>query len=365
MSQEVSHSMELQQAEERFRLVVESSPAAVVIVDHAGRIVLVNQQTERWFGFEREELLGKFVEILVPQRFLDRHVDDRNRFLKSPQARPMGAGHELFGIRRDGSEIPIDISLHPMETDTGPLVMAYIVDLRDRKQAELETQKRHSMQRLALLGQLAGGVAHEIRNPLGVIKNAAYYLQMIKETLDEDARESVAEILEEVERANRIVCELLDFARDAPQKPVGFELVPLLQKYVSTRCAIGTESVELRYSNASLKVMADEGQVLRILQNLILNSAQASQNQGTIRVFVREVGKQVEIDVVDQGEGVPQELRARIFEPLYTSKTKGIGLGLAVSKRYAERNGGSLELVGHTGSSTIFRLSLPKSLGPE
>lgn len=349
----------LQQAAERFRLVVESSPAAMVIVDRQGEIVMVNRQTENWFGYERDELIGNSVECLVPQRFHHRHVSDRDGFLTEPQARPMGAGHELFARRKDGSELPVDISLHPMQTRQGMLVMAYIVDLTDRKQAEQEVRKRHAFERLALLGQLAGGVAHEIRNPLGVIRNAAYYLDMVKETLDDDARESVKEILEEVDRANHIVSELLDYARESPQQKTTFDVVEFVKQLVRERRPVDEELVTIDTSVETFIVSANQGQVGRILENLILNGVQASADPATIRVKVSQTDDEVLIDVQDSGVGIIESERLQIFEPLFTNKTKGIGLGLAISKRYAERNGGTLALVNHEGPGALFRLTLP------
>lgn len=350
---------DLQQAAERFRLVVESSPAAMVIVDGQGVIAMVNRQTENWFGYERDELIGQCVECLVPHRFHQRHVTDCQGFLDAPSARPMGAGHELSGRRKDGTELPVDISLHPMQTKQGMLVMAYIVDLTDRKQAEFEVRKRHSLERLALLGQLAGGVAHEIRNPLGVIRNAAYYLNMVKEALDEEARESVEEILEEVDRANHIVSDLLDYARDSPQRTATFDIVKFVRDLIQERRPVNDELVKLESAVESFNVTADSDQIRRVLENLILNGAQAAEGPATIYISLTAKDQHISIDVRDEGEGIIERDRLRIFEPLFTTKTKGIGLGLAISKRYAERNGGTLDLVDDEGPGASFRLTLP------
>ncbi len=320
---------------------------------------MVNRQTENWFRYDREELITQAVECLIPSRFHDRHVNDRDKFLKAPQARPMGAGHELFGRRKDGTEFPVDISLHPMQTSEGMLVMAYIVDLTDRKRAESEIRKRHTLERLALLGQLAGSVAHEIRNPLGVIRNAAYYLNMVKESLDGEAQESVEEILEEVDRANRIVSDLLDYTRDPPQQTATFDVVNFVHELVQERRPIDDELVLVQSQIESFDVTADADQITRILENLIVNGVQASVDPITIQIVISSSGSQVMIDVQDEGEGVDESQRLRIFEPLFTTKTKGIGLGLVISKRYAEQNRGTLELVDHTGVGAVFRLTLP------
>ncbi|MEZ6057598.1 MAG: PAS domain S-box protein [Planctomycetaceae bacterium] len=351
---------DLREAEQHWRLVVESSPAAMVITDQTGRIVLVNRQTECWFGFDRSELIGQEVEVLVPLRLHEAHKRDRNRFLLSPHARPMGAGNELTARRKDGSEFPVDISLHPFDTTAGPLVMAYVVDLTDRKQVELEAQRRHNLERLALLGQLAAGVSHEIRNPLGVIRNAAYYLQMIQESLDEEARASIAEIQQEVERANHIVGDLLDYARESPQRMCRFPVGDRVRQCIVNTPIHPGISIEFSATSEATEVMADPEQLDRIIQNLIRNAVQATEGglghgeKGVVQVAVQEDGEVVSVDVIDQGTGISPADRHRIFDPLFTTKAKGIGLGLAVSRRYAERNGGTLEVVDHEGAVEQF-----------
>lgn len=336
----------------------------MVIVNQAGQIELVNRQTEVWFGYDRQELLGREIEMLIPQRYHAHHVGDRDRFLAAPAARPMGVGHDLFARRKDGSEFPVDISLHPIETEDGVVVMAHIVDVTDRKRAALETQRRHAMERLALLGELAAGVAHEIRNPLGVIRNAAYYLQMIQDTLDHDARESIVEIQQEVDKANHIVGDLLDYARAAPRQMAEFDLAPLVRELVSRHEWLAARgAVRLSGEAAPVYVRGDAGEVERILTNLIRNGMQASAADGTITITLRPDAAVAIVDVSDEGSGVSEENRVRVFDPLFTTKAKGIGLGLAVSRRYAERNGGALELVESTGPGATFRLTLPLSEG--
>ncbi|MCA9074844.1 MAG: PAS domain S-box protein [Planctomycetaceae bacterium] len=348
-----------QQAEERFRLVVESSPAAIVIVDQFGKIVLVNRQTEHWFGYDRSELIGQEIEVLIPLRFHDQHRKDRDAYLAAPQTRPMGVDHDLQARRKDETEFPVDISLHPMLTESGVLVMSHIVDLTDRKRAELETKRRHAMERLALLGQLAGGVAHEIRNPLGVIRNATYYLELIGDSLDADAQASIAEIKREVDRANHIVGDLLDYARDPQQTVTTFDLVAKTQEAVDQLRYTTKATIEFFPTEESLFVLADPDQCGQILVNLLRNGIQATQDDSPVNISVKRNDAMALVDVTDRGPGIAEEDRSRIFEPLYTTKATGIGLGLTVSKRYAEANGGHLDLLANSNGGSTFRLTLP------
>ena len=141
-----------ERAEERFQLVVESAPDAILLVDRHGKIVMVNSQAEKYFGYERANLLGTGVDRLVPERFRNQHPAYRNDFLADPHARPMGAGRDLFGVRRDGSEFPIEIGLTPVETQAGLMVMVTVVDITERKKAERQLEKQN--QRLRVLREI-------------------------------------------------------------------------------------------------------------------------------------------------------------------------------------------------------------------
>src|SRR5690348_12887119 len=180
-----------QRAEARFRVAVDSSPNGMVMVDGQGRIVLVNREVERLFGYSREELLGQSIDFLVPHRFRGNHPVFRDAFYRDPRVRSMGAGRELFGLRQDGTEVPVEIGLHPIETEEGTFVLSSIVDISARKQADgerraLEEQLRQA-QKLEAVGTLAGGVAHDFNNILGAIIG---YAELAREALAEPEQAS-------------------------------------------------------------------------------------------------------------------------------------------------------------------------------
>ena len=239
------------------------------------------------------------------------------------------------------------------------MVLANVLDATDRHRAEQEREKRLSMERLALLGQLAGGVAHEIRTPLCVIRNDAYYLKLMEDRLGEEGVQCVDEINQAVGKAERIVSELLDFTRDAACQPVVKVIGELVDAAIRS---VGIpDSITIREDHAEqFSVMADPDQIERILINLIRNAMESINESGTIEIKLVQAEDFVAIEVIDEGPGIDEDHFERVFEPLFSTKPKGIGLGLAVSRRYAERNGGTLMATNLEGrSGACFRLTVP------
>src|SRR5438552_1428831 len=187
---------ELKVGEERFRRVVEAAPSAMIMVNHEGQITLANLQAEKTFGYSREELLGRPIEMLVPERLRPGYRDFRHGYLSNPQARPMGAEQELFGQRKDGSEVPVEIGLSRIHTSNGPLVLASIVDITERKLAELEAARQHHdlahLARVSTVEELSSSLAHELTHPLTAILSNAQAAQRFLAHDDVD----LAEVLE-------------------------------------------------------------------------------------------------------------------------------------------------------------------------
>lgn len=351
-----------------FRLIVDASPAGLIISDPAGKIVLANAAAGRIFGYPVDELIGQAVEVLVPEAHRDAHRQDRRRYSADPTPRTMARGRDLFGVRKDGRRVPVDISLHPISTDLGQLVLAHVVDASDRQRAEQEREARGRMERLALLGQLAGGVAHEIRTPLCVISNDVFFLRQFSDRLGPEIQECVDEIGQAVEKANRIVTELLDYTRDSPLRVLETPFPDVLAAAIRDVNPDDRIRVDDSRVDPQIMLQGDPDLIQRILANLIRNAAQAMTAAGTIEVEThrqqtRGGGDLLVVEIADRGEGIPAEDRERIFEPLFTTRPSGIGLGLAVSKRYAQKHGGTLRAFDRPGGGATFRLELPQPPG--
>lgn len=347
--------------ENLFRAIVEASPAGMLIADEEGRIVLANRAAEAQFGYSIEELLGANVEQLIPETHRRAHQAHRARFMSQPEHRPMAAGRNLFGRRKDGSEFSIDISLHPIRVDDQQMVLANVLDATDRRRAEQEREQRQSMQRVALLGQLAGAVAHEIRTPLCVIRNDAYFLEKMADQLGHQGAECIEEINDAVTKAEHIVNELLDYTRDPQGDPDDVMLTTLIDAAVRGVSVPGSVDLQRSADEKDVSVHVDREQIERVLINLIRNAMQAIDQSGSITITTVVETDFVAVEVIDSGSGIKAEYVGRVFEPLFTTKPKGIGLGLAVSQRYAQRSGGTLTVRNTDDRGACFRLTLPLS----
>lgn len=251
----------------------------------------------------------------------------------------------------------------------GALVMAIAIEHvrlyeRVRRQAaELEAAQEALVrqERLAGLGRLAGSVAHELRNPLAVIKNAVYLLRMAAPAADESGRKHLATLEREVATTNRIVTQLLDYARKPSPERVPVRVNDLVREHLGRTDDVGGRAeLVLRLADDLPPIAADPGHLAQILDNLVRNAAQAMPEGGRLTIeTARHADGRVTLAVSDTGTGITPEDQARIFEPLFTAKAKGIGLGLAVVKQLAEAGGGTIEVDSVPGQGSRFTLRFP------
>lgn len=350
---------ERKHAEEQFRLVVESSPNGLLMVDEEGIIRMVNQQVDQLFGYERAELIGQPVEILVPPQTRANHAGDRVEFFAHSESRAMGRGRDLYGVRKDGREFPLEIGLSPIPTPNGMRVLASIVDISERKRIQEHLQKA---ERLAELGTLASGMAHEIGTPMNVIQGRAEYL--FQRTTDEGSKKGLATIITQVERITKVMNQLLAFARrrTAERKAVDLgeiveDSLEMFQERIAHSCITVDKSIEANVPS----VLADRDQLIQVLINLIVNSLHAMPDGGRLRLSLAREGRHVCLGVSDTGHGMPEEIRSKVFEPFFTTKDfgKGTGLGLTVVKGIVEEHGGTIAVESVVDKGTTFWIRLP------
>jgi PAS domain S-box-containing protein len=359
---------EITQAEERFRQVVESAPNAVVVVNADGKIVLVNAQCEKFFGHRREDLVGQPVDLLVPERFPTEHPSAGLSVFPAPSAAAMQAGRELCGRRRDGSEFPVEVRVTPMQSRESSLLLCVIVDITERKQAEEARMELTHASRLALMGEFTASIAHEINQPLGAILSNADAAEILLGT-SPAARDQVQEILGDISkdalRASEVIKRLRALLR---KRETQIEPVDLNEVTADVVALVRTESrrrgVTVNFLPAAglPLVRADKVHVQQVFLNLALNAMDAmagvsGERKLTMRTGVHKDGS-AEVAVSDTGPGILPERLPRLFDPFFSTKKEGMGLGLSIARSLVQAHGGKIWAENNADGGATFRFTL-------
>lgn len=376
LSRQRENAEALRLAEAKFRGLLESAPDPMVAVDLDGKIVLVNAQAERSFGYRREELLGQSMDMLVPERLRDKCKEVRTAFFRSLEARAQGGSLEIFGIRKDGSEFPVEVKLSLLDTAEGPLGSAAIRDLTERR--KLESQFRQA-QKIESIGTLAGGIAHDFNNLLTVILS---YSSSLAEDLTRNSKNQRAaeEIHKAAERGAALTRQMLAFSRRQVFQLRVVNLNDVIRDLLKMLRRIIGEHIEIKTNLAEdlRPLKADPGQLEQVLMNLAVNARDAMVHGGRLTLetqnvvlddeFVRQhvgasAGPQVLLTVSDTGTGMDSATQSRIFEPFFTTKDPGLGTGLGLAMVYGvvKQSGGSIWVSSEVGKGASFKIYLPQA----
>jgi len=372
---------EISRAHERFRRVVESAPNAIVLVNAEGRITLINKQTETLFGYTPDQLIGERVEVLVPQRFRAKHPQYRATFFSNPSTRSMGAGRDLHGLRQDGSEFPVEISLNPIDTDEGILVLSTIIDITERKRVEGEIRKLNEELEQRVLDRTAQleaankeleafsySVSHDLRAPLRAIDGfSRVLLDDHSAKLDQDGRDSLDRVRRAAQRMGALIDDLLKLARVTRTEPVSEELdLSALAQEVFESLRSQDSARNVNFAAASGLNVRGDARLLRVaLENLLGNALKftGGRAEATIELGVRANGATPIYFVRDNGAGFDMAYANKLFgafQRLHTAQEfPGTGIGLATVQRIVRKHGGRIwaEGVVNQGASFYFTLT--------
>ncbi len=370
-----------QESEEKYRTILEDIEEGYFEVNIAGNFTFFNDPMCEINGYSRDEMMGMNNRQYMDKKNAKKLYQAFNRVYTT------GKPSKEFGweiTRKDGAKRFIEASVSLKRNSEGePIGFRGIIrDITERKRAEEELRKHREhleelveertkelqdaqerlvrSEKLAVIGQLAGGVSHELRNPLGAIKNASYFLNMAIEQPEQEVKETLEILEKEVATSERIISSLLEFARPKPATLQNVHINEVIEESLCRVTVPENVKVVMHLDETLPIILADPGQLGRVFINIILNAIQAMPEGGQLVIKSEVPGpKWVDVSFTDTGVGILEKNMRKLFEPLFTTKAKGIGLGLAICRTMVEEHGGTIELHSIEGKGSIFTISLP------
>jgi len=344
---------EFLESEKRYSVLVEEARDGVVILQDA-KLVFTNKRLAEIIGYSRYELIGMPFEKLVGEKYLQQA---KERYTRRMRGEKVPATYEVELVTKTGECIPVEVSATRINYQGRPSDLVIVRDIRERKRIEEEHLK---LEKLATIGELATMVGHDLRNPLQSIENAAYYLNNELPHLPISPRtmEMLQVINDSINYADKIIRDLQDYS--ATKKPI-LEKTDINAIITETLSQVkAPENVKLITELSQLpETNADKDMIKRVFMNLATNGIQAMESEGTLKVSTKKTHEFVEVSFKDTGIGMPKENMEKIFTPFFTTKAKGMGMGLPICKRFVESHGGTIQVESEVGKGSTFTVKLP------
>lgn len=376
----------------------------ILVVNDKGEIIRINPSSERLFGYEKDELIGKKIEVLIPRRLTDRHIGHRERFGENPHARAMGSGMELFGLKKDGSEFPVEISLSPYSNSDGKFVIAFIVDISIRKQAEeklknysaelerqvknrtlileeaieeLEKTKKDLNKALEkekelneLKSRFVSMASHEFRTPLTTMMSSLSLVTKYGQQNDKTNQDKhVSKIKTSINNLTDILNDFLSVSKLEEGRidniPEEVDLKLFIDDIVSEMQSMALSGQKIIHSHSgNAKAYLDKKLLKNVLFNLVSNAIKFSPSGSAIEVATQVQNSSVRISVIDKGIGISKNDQKHLFERFFrghnATHIQGTGLGLNIVSKYAELMNGTLSFESKEGEGTTFTIIIPQ-----
>jgi two-component system sensor kinase FixL len=370
--------------------ILVSAVDSIIVIDRSGTIRNVNPATERLFGFVANELVGSNIKVLMPPPFRGEHDGYLSRYHQTGEPQIIGIGREVMGRRKDGTDFPIHLAVSEFQVDGETHYAGIIRDISDLKRTEEELQKLNDVletrvqertdelrkaqsdlvakEKLAMLGRVSGGIAHEIRNPLNALKTSAYFLLNASTATPEKVTEHLQRIDRQVDVIESVVTALSDVARLPHSELVPCDLHSILDNAIGSVSKLSDIQIEFPELLKPAMVQADPNQLLIVFRNLIRNARDAvlakepharnSAEDRRVTVTV-EIGEGTSFVMIsDTGVGIEPDQLEKILDPFFSTKARGMGLGLAISNTMIQRNGGQIRVSSQPGRGSTFTVEL-------
>lgn len=356
------------QEHEQLRLVIEQAPNALIITDEKGVITMTNAQADSLFGYVRNELVGESINILVPDNIRDKHPQLREQFFKAPQARAMGAGRDLSGRRKDGSEVPVEIGLNPIISRKQQLVVASVVDITERKRAQQQLEKINTQLQLKNqeMEQFIYTVSHDLKSPLVTIGGFSKNLSnTLAGKIEEKQQHQLERIQANVNQMEGLLNDLLQLSRVIRQgiNPTAIDTAKLIKDVLATgESTVAASQAAIVLREPLLPIYGNERLVFQCVQNLISNAIKYGDPSRALEISVETARKNdyTVLRIVDNGIGIDEKYHKRIFNIFERLDVgEGTGVGLAIVKTIMDKHAGKIELKSEPGRGSTFSMFFP------